>query len=202
MPTTRVEVACPSCGGDGLDYSAEEIDLPFLGKSLETMLRCAACGYRHTDFILTTASEPIRVKYVVKTADDMMVRVVRSSSGTIRIPELGVTVEPGVASEAFVSNVEGIFVRIERVLDQLERDAEDKERLARVHALQERLGDLREGQGGEITLIIEDPFGNSRILADGAVIEPLTPDEVAQLRTGMVVVDPQGRPIVPGDRPE
>jgi zinc finger protein len=191
---SRIDDAiCPGCGGHGLDYAGEEIDLPFLGKSLETLLQCEACGYRHTDFVLTESHAPTRVSYRVATGDDMMVRVVRSSSGTIRIPELGVTIEPGVASEAFVSNVEGILVRIERVLDQMGRDAEDPGQLERIVELQERLGLMRDGKAPPVTLIMEDPFGNSRILAEGAVVEEIPEEEAGQLKVGMLVFDPEGK---------
>ncbi|MFO1536204.1 MAG: ZPR1 zinc finger domain-containing protein [Thermoplasmatota archaeon] len=193
MRTRLDEAICPACGGVGLDYNAEQIDLPFLGTSLETLMQCEACGYRHTDFVLTDSHEPTRVSYRVATGDDMMVRVVRSSSGTIRIPELGITIEPGVASEAFVSNVEGILVRIERVLDQLGRDAEDPEQLERVMQLQETLGLMRDGKAPPVTLIFEDPFGNSRILAEDAVVEPIPEEEAGKLKVGMLVFDPEGR---------
>lgn len=187
--TTLDDALCPACGGRGLEYNAEPVDLPFLGTSLETMLRCQACGYRHTDFVLTDHKAPTRYTYVVRTGDDMTVRVVRSSSGTIRIPELGILIEPGVASEAFVSNIEGILVRVERVLDQLGRDAEDDGTRTKVMDLQDRLGGLRMGRGGSVTVVLEDPFGNSAILGKGAVSEPIPADEAEALKTGSNVFD-------------
>lgn len=183
------EAICPACAHKGMEYNAEEVDLPFMGKSLETLLRCLECGFRHTDFVLTEAKEPLRSSYRVATADDMMVRVVRSSSGTIRIPELGILIEPGAASEAFVSNVEGILVRVERVLDQLGRDAEDDVMRERIMDLQDTLGRMREGKAPPVTVVIEDPFGNSRILHDGALNEPIPPEEAAMLKTGMHIQD-------------
>ena len=122
MPRTTIEDAiCPACDGLGLEYTAEPVELPFMGTGLEILLRCDRCGYRHSDFMLTQHREPTRYSYLVTKEADMSVRVVRSSSGTIRIPEFGITVEPGMASEAFVSNIEGILVRVERVLGQLMR---------------------------------------------------------------------------------
>ncbi|HLF17051.1 MAG TPA: ZPR1 zinc finger domain-containing protein [Candidatus Thermoplasmatota archaeon] len=191
--TVLDEATCPACDGRGLEYTTESIDLPFLGESLEILLRCLRCGYRHTDFVLTASHEPTRYTYQVAAADDMMVRVVRSSSGTVRIPELGISIEPGAASEAFISNVEGILVRVERVLDQLLRDADDEAARRRILDLQERLAALREGKGGRVTLVLEDPFGNSRILAEGAVAERIPNEEAERLKVGMVVVDPEGR---------
>ena len=173
-----------------MEYNAEQIDLPYLGESLETMIRCPQCGYRHTDFVLTETKEPTRITYRVTGSDDMSVRVVRSASGTVRIPELGVEIEPGVASEAFISNVEGIFVRVERVLDQLHRDAADGgEVQGRIQGLLDRFQGLRDGVGEPVTLIIDDPFGNSAVLHEAAAQEILSPEEAAELKTGMFVID-------------
>lgn len=191
--TTIEDALCPACRALGLEYTAEQVDLPFMGNSLETMLRCLECGYRHTDFVLTEHKEPTRYTYPVSKADDMSVRVVRSSSGTIRIPELGIHIEPGVASEAFVSNIEGILVRVERVLDQLGRDAEDEEMRAKVMDLQDVLGGLREGRTGPVTVILEDPFGNSAILGEGARCEPIPAAEAEALKIGSHVFDIEGK---------
>lgn len=186
------EAVCPACSAQGMEYTAQEIDLPFLGNSLETMLRCDVCGYRHTDFVLTTNHAPTRYVHRVATADDMSVRVVRSSSGTIRIPELGILIEPGVASEAFISNIEGVLVRVERVLRQLLRDADDEDGRLRIVELQQTLERMREGRAEPVTLIVEDPFGNSKILGDGTTMEPIPPEEAETLKVGMMTFDPQG----------
>ena len=193
--TILEEAVCPACSNQGMEYTAEKIDLPFLGESLETMLRCDACGYRHTDFVLTTTHEPTRHSVRVATGDDMMLRVVRSSSGTIRIPELGISIEPGVASEAFISNVEGILVRVERVLVQLARDAHDDDARLRIEELQATLLRMRDGKAEPVTLIVEDPFGNSRIIGEAVVTETITPDEAERLKVGMMTFDPQGNLI-------
>ena len=194
MPRTTIEEAiCPSCDGRGLEYTTEQVDLPFLGKSLQILLRCQACGYRHHDFVLTEHREPTRYTYVITKAEDMSVRVVRSSSGTVRIPELGISIEPGVASEAFVSNIEGILVRVERVLGQLLRDAESDEIRGKVTDLLDVMLALREGKGPAVTVIIEDPFGNSAIIGDGATHERIPDAEAEQLKTGMLVYDPDGK---------
>jgi zinc finger protein len=196
VPRAVIEEArCPACDGQGLEYTAEPVDLPFMGTSLEILLRCERCGYRHADFVLTEHREPTRYSVTVARPDDMMVRVVRSSSGTIRIPELGISVEPGTASEAFVSNVEGILVRVERVLDQLLRDAEDPGLRERIEDLQALLGEMREGKAPPVTLVIEDPFGNSAILAEHARQERIPDDEVERLKVGMLVYDDQGNPV-------
>ncbi len=172
-----------------MDYSAEQIDLPYLGESLETMLRCEQCGYRHTDFVLLETKDPTRVRHPIEEPDDMSVRVVRSSSGTVRIPELGIDIEPGVASEAFISNIEGVLVRIEAVLGQLERDSDDPETLQRIRDLQDTLHGTRTGDAPPLTMVIEDPFGNSAIIGNKAIKESIPEEEAAHLKTGTFVFD-------------
>lgn len=203
MPRTTIEEAiCPSCDGRGLEYTTEPVDLPYLGKSLQIVLRCLACGYRHHDFVLTEHREPTRYTFVITKAEDMSVRVVRSSSGTVRIPELGISIEPGIASEAFVSNLEGILVRVERVLGQLLRDAESDEIRGKVTDLLDVMLALREGKGPAVTVILEDPFGNSAILGEGATHERIPDAEAEHLKTGMLVYDPSGNLTGPSDQPD
>lgn len=194
MPRTFIDDAiCPACRGIGLEYTAEEIDLPYLGTSLETMMRCDRCGYRHSDFMLTGQKEPMRYALTVATEDDMTVRVVRSSSGTLRIPELGILIEPGMASEAFISNVEGVIVRVERVLGQLRRDAQehqDQEQLGKIMDLEDVLARLRRGEADPVTLIVDDPLGNSAILGEHALKQVIPPEVVKDLKVGAFVIDP------------
>lgn len=172
-----------------MTYHAETIDLPYLGESLETMLRCEACGYRHVDFVLTQHNDPLRHSYLIEKEDDMMVRVVRSASGTIRIPELGIDIEPGMASEAFITNIEGILMRIEKVLSQLHHDAESDEVRTKVETLQQTLLDMRTGKAAPATLVLEDPFGNSGIISDATEVHVIPEDEAAKLKVGMFVID-------------
>ncbi|MGB1698129.1 MAG: ZPR1 zinc finger domain-containing protein, partial [Thermoplasmatota archaeon] len=192
------EARCPACDNQGMEYNTETVDLPYLGESLETMLRCRECGFRHTDFILTDTKDPTRYKLVINEEDDIMIRVVRSASGTIRIPELGVEIEPGVASDAYISNVEGVMVRIEKVLFQLLQDAETEEAATKIQDMVEFFGRMRTGTADPVTLILEDPFGNSAILSEKAVVEKLDEKEAARLQTGMHIIQQDG-PVTAAD---
>jgi zinc finger protein len=192
------EARCPACQNLGMEYNTETIDLPYLGESLETMLRCRECGFRHTDFILTDTKGPLRHSLVVNEEDDIMIRVVRSSSGTVRIPEFGIEIEPGVASDAYITNVEGVIVRIEKVLFQLLQDVETEEEATKIQDLVEVFARVRGGSADPMTLIIEDPFGNSAILSEKVLVEKLGESEAAKLQVGMHVIDQDG-PVTQAD---
>jgi zinc finger protein len=101
--------------------------------------------------------------------------VVRGSSGIIEIPDLGVRIDPGPACEAFVSNVEGILLRVTQVVEQILPGLEGSEQENAV-AFLDRIGEVREGML-PVTLVIEDPCGNSAIVSDKAEKIPLPPPE-------------------------
>ena len=126
----------------------------------------------------------------VSTADHMCTRVIRSTSGTVRIPEWGLDIEPGPASEGYVSNVEGILDRVERIVRMARKWAEKDEEVQRADELLAEIEAAREGKAC-FTLVIEDPLGNSAIVDSCVQIEPLTAEEAAELNTGMLIINKQ-----------
>ncbi len=185
--TTKGE--CPICGYE-MEFNWESQDLPHFGEAMMIAGVCS-CGFRHSDTLLLSQKEPARYTLAVESSEDLNARVIKSCSGTIRLPEIGVDVEPGPASEAYISNVEGVLDRVEGIVDFATRGARevgDFEKTARGEEILAIIEALRCGKA-DITLIIEDPLGNSAIESEKAVRSPLTDEEVASLRTGMVVID-------------
>ena len=115
MPTG---VSCPACDKEELTYRSVELDIPYFGKATQTTLICAGCGYKHNDIMLSQLNEPLRYSFTITCEEDMSVKVVRSASCTVSVPELGLKVEPGVASEGYISNVEGVLQRFRGVVGQ------------------------------------------------------------------------------------
>ncbi len=179
----RLQAPCPACGEPRLEYTSTDLDIPHFGPSSQLVFSCEACGFRHTDFFLGRTREPLRFTYEASKEEDLNVRVVRSTSGTIRIPELGVLIEPGPASDAYVSNIEGVLVRVEAVVAQLLRDAETQDVK---QACEERLAQLASARSGRFafTFILEDPYGNSALVHEKARVEAIPSEEAAQLKTG------------------
>jgi len=184
----RIAAPCPACQQNSVEYTATELDIPYFGQVLEAVFICSDCGFRHSDVIVGRTREPRRWTYRTRSSDDMSVRVVRSTSCTIRIPELGVVIEPGPASDAFVSNIEGLLVRVEAVVSQLRRDADDD---AARTACEDRLAQIEAARQGtmSITVILEDPNGNSLLAHEDAVSEAIAPEEAEQLPRGEISFD-------------
>lgn len=173
-----------------MEFNWETQELPHFGEALLVSGTCC-CGFRHTDTMLLEQNEPLRHSLVVEDVLDLNARVVRSSSGTIRIPELGIDVEPGYASESYISNVEGVLARISEIVAFVTRSAAqsgDGERTRRGEEILESIRLALQGQF-RLTLMIEDPLGNSSISSDNVVITGLSKEEVAGLSTGMIVLE-------------
>jgi zinc finger protein len=145
------------------------------------------CGFRFTDTLILAQSKPVHYEMAVRTRDDIDARVVRSTSGTIRIPELGVDMEPGPASESFISNIEGVLDRVADILDMVVRWDED-DKTPRAKELLANIEKIKAGEFG-ITVIIEDPLGNSAIISEKATHRELTQEEANCLKTGMIIFE-------------
>ena len=174
---------CPVCHVEGVAKSImKEIEIPHFGKVLETTIQCPECGFKHSDIIALEQNDP--AKYVIEiNKNNLSVRVVRSQSATVSIPEVGVKVEPGPKSEGYVTNVEGILTRFEdavkKALNLFDDDASQENGKKTLSHLQE----LKKGNG-TATLIILDPFGQSNVVSDSVEISEIPEEELHELKTG------------------
>ena len=170
----RVVVApCPYCSAN-IEYLYYTEEIPHFSEILITSASCP-CGYRLADTIVLGKSEPVRYVFPVQEPSDLNVRVIRSTTSTIEIPELGVTIEPGPGCEGFISNVEGVLDRVERAINIAITSSYGKE-LENAINLQATLQQAREGKV-PFTLIIQDEDGNSAIIHPNAMKEPCLNEE-------------------------
>lgn len=182
-----------------LTLLSTNVNIPYFGDALESTLRCEACGFRHADFMILGQKDPVRLTLHAKDESALRVRVIRSNSGTIRIPELGFTAEPSPLSESYVSNVEGVLERAKDILlTAHEWHKEDPEKVELLRHYFQTYERLITGQQ-PFTLIIDDPFGNSAIVSEEVERRALTEEEIAHLKTGMTVIDLTGSE--PADEP-
>ncbi len=185
---SALDAPCPVCGHRPMVLRSLDLDLPYFGGALQTILLCVACGYRHADLLLTTRREPVRLTLRVERPDQLSARVARSSSGTIRIPELGASMEPGPQAEAFVSNVEGVLRKFLDVVQGQEATADDSVDRKRLAAVRARIEGLIEGRES-FTFVLEDPTGNSTVVHADTVRKVLSPEEAARLKSPEAVFD-------------
>lgn len=182
--------SCPICNAE-IVFDWETKDIPHFGEAMIIAGVCENCGFKISDTILLSQGEPVRYTITIEEPEDLNARVIRSTSGTIRIPELGIDVEPGPASEAYISNVEGVLQKVKGIVSfatKSARDAGVEENTRRGECILERIERAMEGIG-PLTIILEDPLGNSAIVSKKAVSTKLTPEECEDLETGMIILD-------------
>ena len=183
-----LDTSCPACGAPGLRMRSLALEIPYFGGALQTTILCGACGFRHADVLLTNEGPPTRHRLRVRGSSDLNARVVRSSSCTVRVPELGAVMEPSMRSESFISNAEGVLRRFRGVFEFLARngDSEARRRAARKSlGVLERMIDGRE----PFTLVLEDPSGNSAILHEAAEVRTLSEREARRLKQNSFTMD-------------
>lgn len=159
---------CPQCGHQ-LELFTQTYDIPYFDMVLQSTFVCS-CGYRFVDIYPFEEKEPSR--YILHVSQpELTTRVVKSSTCIIHVPELGVRVDPGPASEGFITNTEGILRRIEHAVKigihwgNPQQKKEGKKIL-------KRLTRIFEGKE-TATLILEDPRGFSCIGSENAQRESL-----------------------------
>lgn len=179
---------CPVCHTKGsLKLETKTEKIPYFGEIMESMVKCEECGFKHSDIICLETKEP--VKYTLKIDKNKMnIRVVKSQSATITIPELGLKVEPGPQSQGYVSNVEGILERFKKAVKTALSWAEDETTKSNAIKILKDLEDIK-SEDNVATLIIEDPFGHSLIEDEDAVVDKLSTDEIEKLKTGFTTFE-------------
>jgi len=176
---------CPACGSI-VEMQCQQDNIPYFGDILEVSIVCS-CGFKFVDTIILGQKEPLRHSMRIRKEGDLWARVIRSSSGTVHIPEWGVDIEPGPASEAYITNVEGIIERLQTVVNMARKWSETDEERQRAEALLDTMRVARDGKP-DFTIIIEDPLGNSAVIGEGVIVTKLSEEEAQGLPTGMFIV--------------
>ena len=181
-------IKCPACGIEGVAKSImKELEIPHFGQVMETTLLCPNCGFKHSDIIALEQNDP--AKYVIEiNKNNMSVRVVRSQSATVIIPEIGIKVEPGPKSEGYVTNIEGVLTRFEDAVKKALNLFEDEESQKNAKIALSELQELKKGNK-TATLIILDPFGQSNVVSENVEVFEIPEEELRDLKTGFSVIE-------------
>ena len=154
---------CPACESQSMLSSQTEYEVEHFGAVLLSVSRCGRCGYRHSDVMALTNREPVELRTEVRSLEDLNIRVIKSGTATVSVPEFGATITPGQYSEGYISNVEGILGKIEDALTFMLNTAQGQ-RLKRGKAMLRKMRAARDSRP-RFTLVIKDPLGNSAIVS-------------------------------------
>lgn len=190
MDEVVLEIPCPMCSEEGKVRMMTHIDeIPYFGEHTQITVLCHSCGWRQTDFIPADGKKPGMSRLKITKPEHISSRVVRSSSCTVRIPELDLEVNPGTASTGYVSNIEGVIDRFMDVIIMVTRQAyTDDLEMSEIKRLQEMhttLLELKEDPiPNPVTVELLDPYGHSQILHEDSTMDEIPEDVLQKLPIG------------------
>ncbi|MGD9381829.1 MAG: ZPR1 zinc finger domain-containing protein [Candidatus Thorarchaeota archaeon] len=186
-----IVITCPSCEESELEVKSVLYSVPYFNELAMFTMTCPNCNFTHNDIFSAEQRPPGRWTLRVDNEALLRVRVVRSGSGTIRLPDFGIDVEPGPAAESFITNVEGVLLRTRPVVETAIRFAETDSEKDRGNEILEMIDKAMNGEL-PFTLIIEDPIGVSGILPDDLTLVEhiqLSHEDASQLRGAPAWID-------------
>ncbi len=158
---------CPVCHTKSLILIEKKMDIPFFGPTFLFAMTCSKCDYYKGDLESEEKKEPAKYVLEVECEEDLKIRVIRSSEGTVKLPRIA-SISPGPSAEGYVTNVEGIFNRIKEIIEKVRDNAEDSKARKKAKNMLKKIQKIMWGQE-KIKLTLEDPTGNSAIISDKAV---------------------------------
>lgn len=164
-----LRVRCPLCGSPELEVTDYLYEVPGLGHVLITVGTCPRCGYSFRDVRSLEGGEPRRIVFRVESEEDINVMVLKSSKASIILEEMGASMDPGPASESFITTVEGI---IDRFLEALSVACRSRESDKACREAREKLEAMKSAKT-PFTLVVIDPEGASIVSSPKARYEPL-----------------------------
>ena len=117
---------CPMCFKDTLTLMENDQEVPFFGPVLVFSMNCSSCNYHKADVECLEQHEGAKYTLTVSEEKDLSIRVVKSSTATVKIPRV-MSIEPGAASNGYITNVEGILNRVKVQLEKTRDLAEEDE---------------------------------------------------------------------------
>ncbi|MFH1751694.1 MAG: ZPR1 zinc finger domain-containing protein [archaeon] len=182
-------IECPSCSNQAIASEVEE-KVPVFGTVLISSIACNKCGFKLSEVMPTAEHEPTRYTIKVSDVKDLETKVIKSSTTTLRIPELGVLIEPSPTAEGYFTNIEGVLKRLEDVAKKMSvktnNDQSDEARLARKELA--RFTETRKG-GINFTLILECPFGSGALIGAKVKKEELDKKQLEKLKEKVKYLD-------------
>ncbi|MBI5391162.1 ZPR1 zinc finger domain-containing protein [Candidatus Woesearchaeota archaeon] len=171
VPTPPVEVVggelCPFCNEKALTLTEKEMDIAYFGKAYLFAMHCSKCNYHKADVEPIEKHEPCKYTLDITSEEDLKIRVVKSSTATIKIPYIA-DITPGPDAQGYVTNVEGIINRIKHQVEVLKETEDDDEAKQKAKNLLKKIGKVLWGQE-KIKMILSDPDGDSAIISEKVV---------------------------------
>lgn len=159
--------ACPVCSKETLTLTEQQVEVPYFGKLYVFSMVCSNCNYKKADVEAEEQKDPVKWSFEINSDKDMSVRIIKGSEAIVKIPRI-TTIEPGPASEGYITNVEGLLERVKEQVESIRDNEEDPGDKNKAKNLIKKITRIIWGKE-KCKIIIEDRSGNSAIISDRAV---------------------------------
>lgn len=164
---------CPVCGLEKATFSEYEIEDPFAGPIAIFSIKCNACGFKNSDLEFIEPGQPAEYALDVESKEDLNIRVIKSGQCQIKIPSFRISVDSSMASEGFISNIEGVINRFKQQIEFMKSDSDlEKEQRKKLKNILKGIDQVLAGEK-KITLKLIDESGNSAIISDKVKVKKL-----------------------------
>src|SRR3989344_3690013 len=157
---------CSFCNENKLVLREEQMDIPHFGKVFILTMECEGCGYKKADVEPAEKKEPCKFTLDISAEADMSIKIVKSGDATVKIPHI-ITMEPGPASEGYITNVEGLLERVKGIIESSIEAEEDAAAKKKGKNMIKKLNNVVLGRD-TLKIIIEDQTGHSAIISEKA----------------------------------
>ncbi|MFG1389574.1 ZPR1 zinc finger domain-containing protein [Acidiplasma aeolicum] len=162
MNETLTDKQCPNCNSY-LYYIEYDTEIPYEGKITIKTYTCKTCYYKNVSIQRHEREKPKVMLLRITGKNDLKTIIYRSPDAYIKIPEIDAEISPGIASNGYITTAEGIITSIKEKLSLMGNNKETK-------VLEERINNILKNNSEEITIIIDDDSGKSKINSSKAKI--------------------------------
>ena len=114
---------CAYCKTNNLTLTQLVREVPYFGEVLVFSMTCTNCKFHKADVECTKQKGKVKYTLEISSKEDLNVRVIKGAEATVKIPRIG-DIRPGIASQGYITNVEGILRRMKMQIESLRDSAE------------------------------------------------------------------------------
>jgi zinc finger protein len=151
---------CPACKEKSLNLIEQIYDVPYFGKAFIYVMRCDKCGFNVSDVEFEKKAQK-DYEIDVDSLEKLNYIFVKSASAVIKIPRI-VEIKPSIASEGYITTIEGLLLRVRKQLRDTMESSDDKDEEKKLKNMIKKINNILVGRDS-IKIKISDPNGNSGI---------------------------------------
>lgn len=162
-PVQEIESMCMNCGKNGVTRMLMT-KIPFFKEIIIMSFSCPECGLKNSEIQSAGEMQEKASKYTLKLEEisDLNRQVIKSEWCSCKFAELDIEIPP---KRGQLTNVEGLLsqIRDDLASDQPTRKDVDPDTYAKIEPIIEKLNKAIDGDLFPLTLIVDDPSGNSYV---------------------------------------